>query len=409
MPAKPPKQQTIVLSEYGEGELELTAGEERLLRQMAQNRLTFLPGDTSGRWRVKSGSYVGTVVTPAARILVTPKVPIANLFHLLEDGGRTLDLGDEIFEYERTNDLVPSVATFFARHLEVALAQGIPRDYRAYGDRIVGVRGRVYLAGQRRLAGLPLPVDCIFDEYTANISLNRILRGASVRLLRLPGVAATTRRLLTQLVVRLEEVGDVTDADLRSTSIFTRLTEHCRPAEKVARIVLRDAGLLDSVGSAGAAVFLIDMNKVFEEFVESRLRKCLAGRLRVHGQRPVRLDLSGEVRMKPDLVFESADGKVWYVADSKYKVTATGLGQEADYYQLLAYTTALDLPEGLLIYCQHDGMTIPHHIEVRNSGTGLRTRAVCLSGPSGHVEVEMAELANEIVGWTWQSCLRRSA
>ena len=40
------------------------------------------------------------------------------------------------------------------------------------------------------------------------------------------------------------------------------------------------------------------------------------------------------------------------MADIKYKLTDdTAAGRNADYYQLLAYTTALNLPEGVLIYC----------------------------------------------------------
>src|SRR5439155_23704977 len=132
------------------------------------------------------------------------------------------------------------------------------------------------------------------------------------------------------------------------------------------------------VGTAGAAVFLVDMNKVFEEFVESRLRRYLVGRLVVHGQWPDRLDVAGSVRIKPDLVFESVARETTYVADSKYKVTADGIGRETDYYQLLAYTAALNLREGLLIYCQHDGNALPQEIEVRHIGVQLRTWAVRL-------------------------------
>ena len=55
--------------------------------------------------------------------------------------------------------------------------------------------------------------------------------------------------------------------------------------------------------------------------------------------------------IRPDLVFSSG-GAPKFVADIKYKLTDEGAGgRHADYYQLLAYTTALDLPEGVLIYC----------------------------------------------------------
>ena len=51
-----------------EGELALkttTPDRKRELRNLAGNRLTILPGDEAHRWRIRAGSYVGTVVTPA--------------------------------------------------------------------------------------------------------------------------------------------------------------------------------------------------------------------------------------------------------------------------------------------------------------------------------------------------------
>ncbi len=169
--------QPVVLTEYGEGEVELIAAQERTLRHLAQRRLTILPGDALNSWRVKASSYVGTIVTPDVRILIKPKIETANLFYLLEAGGQPLDVGAAVFDYEATGDLIPSFATFFARHLETALTRGVPRAYWETQERLPGIRGRVDLPAQLRLVGLPLPTECRFDEYTADIPLNRILRG----------------------------------------------------------------------------------------------------------------------------------------------------------------------------------------------------------------------------------------
>ena len=256
----PPDRPLLALSEYETGEVRLTAVQELTLRRLAQGRLTILPGDAPGSWRVQASSYVGTITTPDLRILIRPKVSTANLFHLLEAGSRSLRVGPEVFDYEETEDLLPAFATFFARHLETALSRGVPRAYRELHERVAGIRGRVDLPAQLRLAGLPLPVECRFDEYTGDIALNRILQGATIRLLRLPGVTITTRQALQRLAARLEEAGSLTPIDLRSETVFTRLNEHCRPAERLARMVLGGSSLLDAVGAAGAAVFHVDMN-----------------------------------------------------------------------------------------------------------------------------------------------------
>jgi 5-methylcytosine-specific restriction enzyme subunit McrC len=396
MASSSPPDRPLELAEYGEGEVTLTAVQERILRRLTRGRLTILPGDAPERWRIKASSYVGTIVSPGVRILVVPKVATANLFHLLEASGRAVTIRPEVFDYEQTKDLVPSFATFYARHLESALTWGVARDYREHQERLSTIRGRVDLPAQQRQVGLPLPVECRFDEYTADIPLNRILLGAAVRLLSLPGVTVATRQALRQLAGRFAEAATPYAADLRTETVFTRLTEHYRPAERLARMVIGGSSILDATGAAGAGVFLIDMNKVFEEFVASRLQRYLAGRLVVHVQLQCQLDRAGSVRMKPDLVFGATARANSYVADTKYKITATGFGREDDYYQLLAYASALNLPEGLLIYCQDDGIAPPRQIEVLNVGTRLRSWALRLDRTPSHVEDELRELANHL-------------
>src|SRR5262249_10471046 len=74
-----------------------------------------------------------------------------------------------------------------------------------------------------------------------------------------------------------------------------------------------------------------------------------------------------------------------------------------DYYQLLAYTTALDVPEGLLIYCHDDGLA-PEPIVVEYVGTRLFVRGIRLDGTPGDVDGQLRDLAD----WIVQRCSKRS-
>jgi 5-methylcytosine-specific restriction enzyme subunit McrC len=385
----------VVLAEYESTLVYLNADQERALRRIAQGRIAVSPGDATNTWRITASSHVGTIVTPDLRILIVPKVTTANLFYLLEAGGSPVDVGPAIFDYDTTHDLIPSFATFYARHLEKALTRGVPHAYAEVQERLQGIRGRVDLSAQRRLAGVPVPTECRFDEYTADIRLNRILRGAAQRLLRLPGVTVSTRQALQRLVSTLGESSPCTSADLVRPIVFTRLNEHCQSAERIARMVLGNETLLASAGSAGAGVFLIDMNKVFEVFVAARLSRHLSGRLTVCPQHTRPLDLDGNVAIRPDLVFKRG-ADVVYVADTKYKISTDGYGRDADYYQILAYATALDVPEGMLIYCQRDGSVPPRGIKVGKLGTRLVALAIGLSGTPEDVEQRLLELADDI-------------
>ena len=205
--------------------------------------------------------------------------------------------------------------------------------------------------------------------------------------------------MLQRLIGMLDESGPHAPSDLAGPTVFTRLNDHCRPAERLARMVLGNETLLASTGLAGAGVFLIDMNKAFEAFVAARLSRYLSGRLTVCPQQSGPLDLEGSVGIRPDLVFKRRYGKVVYVADTKYKISADGYGRDADYYQILAYATALDVREGMLIYCQRDGSVPPREIQVGKLGTRLVTLAIGLSGTPKDVEQRLLELAGDIAGY----------
>jgi 5-methylcytosine-specific restriction enzyme subunit McrC len=316
---------------------------------------------------------------------------------MLEADGTSIVPGREVFEYDKTGDLVPAFATFFVRHFERAVGRGLRRQYVDVTEPVLGVRGRINVREGLRLGGLAVPIICDYDHHTLDTQLNRMLLGATARLARLSGVAQDTRRTLLQIVGLFDdEVGGVRPSDLDRATRFSRLDEHLRGVEHLARLVLTGESITDAKGSATAATFLVDMNTVFERFVEARLRRTLLGRLQVLGQNTTSLDVDGSVTMRPDLLF--ADGRrPAYVGDAKYKLTADGFGRESDYYQLLAYCTALDLPEGVLVYCQHDGSAPPQRVVVRGpGGRTLRTVAVRLDGSPGFVDEQLAQVAEDV-------------
>jgi 5-methylcytosine-specific restriction enzyme subunit McrC len=385
---------SLTLEEYKVGRAHLTVDQANRLREVASHRVSVSPTGEPDIWTIGAGSHVGTVVVPGFRLLIRPKVSTENLFHLLEAGGHTVPTRPEVFDYEARGDLVTAFATFFARTVERVLTAGIHRDYQEQPERLMGVRGRVDLHANLQSAGLALPLACRFDEFTADTPLNRVLRAAAVRLLRLPGVTPTTRQTLSSLVGRLEDAGALQPDELLRPSTFSRLNTHYRPADRLARLVLNGSSLVDRAGDNAACSFLVDMNVIFERFVADRLTCYLRGELAVTAQNHQALDEVGEVGMRPDLVFGPVNAPT-YVGDTKYKIS-DGRGRDSDYYQLLAYTTALRLPEGLLIYCHSEGKAVPREITVRNAGTRLWSVALPLGGRPADVEAELQKLASWI-------------
>lgn len=385
------------LREYQLQEVELAADTVARLTAAAAGKVTFSATATSGTWTMAATSYVGSIVIPEAQLLVRPKIGIENLLMLLDAGMPEEGWRPEVFGYGSHSELLPVFAAFFARTVDQLTSRGLFRSYRPESDRLPALRGRIDFAEQLRVPALPSPIACRFDEFTADVVENRYLLGAIDRLLRTVGIDPRTRSVLQHARGRFEAVASVLPTVHQLDGItFTRLTEHYRPALRLTRFVVENLSLADQIGAADASSFLLDMNRVFEDFVTRRLRSALAGRLVVLDQASIRLDERGKVPIRPDLLFKRRDEAV-YVGDVKYKLTPSGIGRSSDYYQLLAYCTALDLDEGVLIYAQTDGALPEYEIIVRHARTRLITYRLDLSGGPADIESSVSALAEWLV------------
>lgn len=230
----------------------------------------------------------------------------------------------------------------------------------------------------RRHFGRTPPVEIAYDAYTAE---NRILRAAVERLLRLPGVPGPVRRRLVHQRVRLADALPLVRGQELPRWQPSRLNSRYQPALRLAEAVLRGSSPEHRpAGSEPLAVngFLLDMNKLFEDFVTVALREAL----REHGltarlQDPHHLDTAGLVRMRPDLVVRTGDGRTPIaVVDAKYKVEKADGLLNADLYQALAYATMLGLREAHLVYAA--GRRPERFHEVRGTAAGPEGRGVRL-------------------------------
>jgi 5-methylcytosine-specific restriction enzyme subunit McrC len=388
----------IVLREYERATVPLDDDAARALTRAAAERIRVGTAEEPGHYRIEAQQWVGSIVVPGATLLIRPKVSLDNLFLMLEVGEP--EWREESFEWDTAAGLLPAFAAFFTRSVERTLSAGVFRAYRQEEDLIPALRGRLDLAAQFRRPGLSVPVPCRFEEFTADVTENRVLRAATRTLLRTPGVPGPVRRRLMHILSWLDEVADTfVDPGAVDRIHFTRLNERYRPSLTLAQLVLRNQTLLDQApaGIGGvASSFLIDMNLLFQDFVTHRLRRHLRQRLEVLAEpKGHRLGHGGKIRLEPDLVFRRGSSDV-FVADTKYKLLGDQLGRNSDYYQLLAYTTALKLPEGVLIYCNTDGGEPDKVVDVQNANKRLWTYRLDLSGKPDDVDASLALLADWI-------------
>ena len=391
------KAKTLRLTEFEKGRFRLPRS---VVRRLAASRYLKVAPDPEPRWwEVTASQYVGTLVVEDLRIYVKPKIRLENLFLLLGVGLRERDWKKAAAQYDLNRNLLPAVVSFFTRSADLCLRRGVYRHYQEERDRLSTIRGRIDTPAQMTRAGVVYPIDCRFDEYTADIAENRYLKAAIWKALGVSGVLPEDRRRLHRLLSTLDEVSALAvRPELLDRIAFNRLNAHYEPTLRLARLLLENLTLKDDPGETQALSFMVDMNFLFERFVTHRLRRALLGRLEVKSQYSTHLDKGKTVGIRPDLVFRR-EGRPLFVADLKYKLATDHMGlSTSNYNQLLAYTTALDLPEGALIYCQDpdEPAEVTGSITVRHAGKRIHAWGVDMSGSPAEVESAISNLADRI-------------
>jgi 5-methylcytosine-specific restriction enzyme subunit McrC len=357
-----------------------------------------------GQWSLRAGSKVGAVSVAVPghdepiTVRVTPKVSIARLFFLL---GYSLNpegmWQDGPVDVAGHRDLLPALAHTVERQIDRALQQGLLQGYRVTEETSLVVRGRIREAEQiRRRFGATLPVEVEYDEFTTDIPENRLLRAAVERLLRLPGVPHGVRRRLLHQRARLVDVAVIVRGQPLPAWQPNRLNLRYEHALQLARTVLQNASVEHAPGGVHIDGFLFDMNKLFEDFVTTALREAVRGTGHTaRFQDAHYLDQAAAIRMRPDFVLYGPNAAPCAVVDAKYKAEQREGFPDADLYQMLAYCTALGLPEGHLIYAKGNAPHAAHR--VRHAGILIHQHALDLDQEPGALVAEIRDIADRLM------------
>lgn len=347
-----------------------------------------------GQWEVAANTKVGVAAISGVTLWIKPKVDIRRILFLL---GYAKNPGwrDDTVALAQVTDLVPALAHAFADQAERALDRGLVQGYVEVDDSLTVLRGRLRDQDQlRRRFGIAVPLLVRFDDYTADIAENQLLRAAAELLLRLPGVAPRTRARLRRI---RQDLADVT-IHVRGTPLPrwtpTRLNARYHVALWLAELILRGNAVDQVPGDVRLGGFLVDMARVFEDFLTAALTEAL----RPHGgwSRPQdrhHLDVDDLVAIRPDLVWYK-DAEPAAVIDAKYKAEKPAGFPDADLYQMLAYCTALGLPEGHLVYARGNALEVAH--EVRRVGVVIHAHTVDLDTQPAALLGQIADLADRI-------------
>jgi 5-methylcytosine-specific restriction enzyme subunit McrC len=298
--------------------------------------------------------------------------------------------------------LLDLIAMLLAEEATRLVRDGLLDDYITREEDLTTVRGRLLVREQvlRRFGRLDR-LDCRFDELDADIPENQLVGAALLAARRCCSQVALREKVarLHSMFAAVCETPEGTDLAFEPMA-YHRRNEHYRSAHDYARLLLRQLGVQDLYAPAGTRsfAFLIDMNRLFEDFVTRLVAQALpAAGIRVRSQArsgEIVIDESTGRRyalVVPDLLLERGTGpaRVRLPVDAKYKLYDNRDLASGDIYQLFFYAFAFDPPGSLgsgrparcfILFPSLDGAT---RIDLRiQTSLGARTARVTALGVS---------------------------
>ena len=383
---------SLTLREYEERRVNVVLDDTQLAA-LEEARVSATPADSSrAAWILKPSSYVGSIHVGSLSVVIRPKIPVDRVMFLV---AYALD-PKHWRQYTQTlrpaDDLVESIVPAFVLHTRQAVLRGLLQGYRREEDAQHTVRGRIRFDEQlNRRYGISMPLEVTYDEFTEDIEENRLLKAALHRLSRLPVRSGETRKQVNSLRTLFSTVELATYPLGPPGILYTRLNEHYRPAVELARLIIDRSSLELYHGEVAGASFLLDMNRVFEQFLFVALREDLRLSHDEWRKGSETLDEAGAIRLEPDLTWRSG-GKIRFVGDAKYKRVDVSGFRHPDIYQMLAYCTATGLPAGLLVYAAGEAEPGAHRI--KKVGKTIEVLTLDLEGTPEMILASVSHIAD---------------
>ncbi|NEQ76361.1 MAG: restriction endonuclease [Okeania sp. SIO2C9] len=315
-------------------------------------KVEFPTPKTNNKWQFTSQGWVGYIpITPDFHIILKPKVPLHNLFGMLEYvyNLKSFRFLDGLVNCESLQEFYNCLVNILAQKILDRGRKGFYRTYLPKTENLTYIRGRLNM---QQVMQKPWNVKfkCDYQEHTANIPDNQILAWT----LFIIGRSGFCSENVTPRVSKAFHLlqGLVNLQPFKSSDIvdrkYHRLNEYYQPLHALCRFFLDNIGASHQQGNYSMLPFLIDMAKLYEKFVAEWLKINLPSNLRVQEQEKVDI-IDDKISCRIDLViYEVKTRKVVYILDTKYKLDARP--SPDDIHQVVAYATYKKCHEAILVY-----------------------------------------------------------
>ena len=330
-------------------------------------------GESGPRATFRASGISGALNLFGTNIQVSPKF-VVSPDHLRSWQQSVITMLDstrkKVFTYSRVRDLALRRATFidhvalaYSDAIQSALREEAIHVYERREERAPFLRGRFAVERQMRsILDRPHRIECDVDYRETNNHFNHLLHWAADRFSSLV-LDSQVRRQVDRVKQELPAVSGPPRVPMHLPLRAPAQYRHFDEPLDIASILARGYAHGDQRGAFAGYGFVLNMEKLFEDFVEASLRRSQS-------------DLSLELRPQDVRLYAKSIGKVrsYYtrpdnalyksglpalLVDAKYKTLGEGdvelvlkKPNNADVYQLFASMVAHGCTRGLLVYPQ---------------------------------------------------------
>lgn len=370
------------------------------LEEHFSKELSLIPTREKNQYLLSAKQYIGSIVVSGREIIIQPKIRNSNIIYMLSYAWGLPRLPRGTAGYEDIKEIFEFIVHLYTLQLEALLAGGMYKSYKEVEENLGFIRGRMVVNETlRQNPGLQHMNVCRYSEFTEDVLENQILKYTTGMLLGRKYRNKQIRPRLYRCFLQMEQVSPERPSSQDfGRLVYTRLNTHYRRLHNLCNLLINHTSFTNEKGNVIFSSFLLDMNKLFEEFIGRYLEEKLS---KMHGLRVLlqareHLDTGRKILMKPDIVI-TKDNKPVLVMDTKYKRLDVGQVKHADIYQIYAYCSTMKVNKGVLIYGEGEG----DRYQTKVPETGLDIETIIFNGSGGIVEFKRE--CKKLLGYVAQS------
>lgn len=308
---------------------------------------------TDFHWRLCSQGWVGYIPIDRDRgISIAPKVPISNVFRMLEYAYRlsSFEILDELYDSSSLQEFYDTLAGILAKRV---LLRGRRGYYRGYLDRREATR---YIRGRLEMAQVvrkpwDLVQTCRYQEHTPDLVENQILAWTLFIVARSGLLSERTSPVVRRTYRQLQSFATLLPFSAQDCVglLYNRLNEDYEPLHALCRFFLENSGPTHRLGENAMMPFMVNMARLFELFVAEWLKAHLPRGLRMSAHEQIQISREGGLHWEIDLLIRDlSSDAARLVLDTKYKDSARA--STDDIAQVIAYAQVIRCHHAVLVY-----------------------------------------------------------